>query len=324
MSVDIVLANGDLITVDEKSHPDLNRALHGGGAHNFGIVTSLTLKLYPYKGMWGGVNVVVEEHFDKVFDAYDAYTRELVEDGKAHMIMDFFRKDGQILVAQFMGYPEPLENPPIFHGLRRIPNVTNTLRLADYSDLASEMAEATDSTGKRNAYWTLAVEYDIDLVRSIYELWARTTEPHTNRARFALDLNHITPAMRNRAARQGVPNVYGLEGPDWPLINILLTGVWDNEVDDEAVTAVLRDLGSAIEALAERRGKSLRFKYMNYANQEQDVIAGFGEKNAAFLKEIAGKYDPEGVFQELHVGAFKLGAGTPSMQPRQGGIPGRL
>lgn len=306
MSVDIVLADGHLITVDEKSHPELNRALHGGGAHNYGIVTNLTLKLHPYKGMWGGMNIVVEEHFDKVFDEYDAYTHGLVEDGKAHLIMDFFRKDGQILVAQFMGYPEPLADPPIFHGLRHIPSAANTLRLADYSDLASEMAEVTDSTGKRNAYWTLAVEYDIDLIRSIYELWVQTTEPHVNQARFALDLNHITPAMRNRAARDGVPNVYGLEGPDVPLINILLTGVWYNEVHDETATAVLRHLGTAIEALATQREKSIKFKYMNYANQKQDVIASFGEKNVAFLKEVSERYDPEGVFQELHQGTFKL------------------
>lgn len=41
---------------------------------------------------------------------------------------------------------------------------------------------------------------------------------------------------------------------------------------------------------------------MNYAHQRQDVIGWFGEKSKAFLKQVAVKYDPDGVFQS----GFKL------------------
>ncbi|KAM5372615.1 hypothetical protein ACJZ2D_007389 [Fusarium nematophilum] len=309
VSADIVLANGDLVTADKSSHPDLFKALHGGGAHNFGIVTSLTLKLYPYKGMWGGLHAVAESNFDRVFDEYDAYTRNLVKDGKAHMILDFTRQEGQIVVAQFIGYPEPVENPPIFDGFRRIPSLLSTLRLADYSALATEMANTTDSRGKRNAYWTLALQYDIGLLRAIYNLWAGNTEPYASRFQLVLDMNHITPAMRNKAAREGAGNLYGLEGPELPLTNILLTNVWENESDDEEGVAILRNLGNEIESLARRQGSSIPFKYMNYSNQEQDVIGGLKKKHRLFLRDVASKYDPEGVFQELQPGGFKLNGG---------------
>ncbi|KAH7177106.1 hypothetical protein EDB81DRAFT_864428 [Dactylonectria macrodidyma] len=311
VSSDIVLANGDLITVDSASHPDLNQALRGGGAHNFGIVTSLTLKIYPYKGMWGGVNVVAEKHFDAFFDEYDTYTRNLVKDGKAHMILDFVRKDGEMVAAQFVGYPDSLPNPHIYDGFRRIPSVMNTLRLADYSALAAEVAEVTDSGGQRNGYWTTAMEYDINLLKAVYKLWAEKTE--TCRMKTVLDFNHITPGMRNKAAREGKRNLYGLEGPDEPLSNILLTATWDNESDDEEAASLLKSLGDAIDDLARRHGKSLQFRYMNYANQQQDVIAGLGAENKAFLIEVAAKYDPEAVFQKLQPGTFKIdasGSGT--------------
>ncbi|KAB8217744.1 hypothetical protein BDV33DRAFT_176750 [Aspergillus novoparasiticus] len=318
VSVDIVLATGETVTVNSSDHLDLFKAIRGGGAHNFGIVTSLTLKLYPFQGMWGGMNVVSEEHFDAVFAAYDVYTKDLFRNGKAHIIMDFFRQDGEMVVAQFMGYPEPLSDPPIFENLRRIPSALNTLRLADNSDLASEMAQVTDSTGKRNSYWTLAMEYDINLLRSAFELWARKTKPLANRFRFAFDVNHITPAMRNKAAREGRHNVYGLEGPDEPLTNILLTAVWEQERDDAQVQCILRDLGEALEALAQSRGKHRLFKYMNYANHEQDVISGFGSKSKAFLLAVSAKYDPESVFQKLQTGGFKLDAsGRPFGSPHQ-------
>ncbi|KAL4766866.1 hypothetical protein BDW60DRAFT_212518 [Aspergillus nidulans var. acristatus] len=305
LSVDIVLADGRLITV-ENSHPDLNRALHGGGAHNFGIVTDLTLKLHPYKGMWGGYYAVQEEHFDAVFTAYDNYTRKLPSDGKAHMIVDFFRKDGMMIAVHFMGYPEPLNDPPIYDEIRRIPSVGNTLRLAEYSNLAEEMQQVTDCRGMRNAYWTVCMGYNIHLLRAAYANWARITQPYVGRLRFAFDVNHITPAMRNQAARKGSGNLYGLEGPDEPLTIILLTSTWTDEGDDEEVVSVLTRLGAMIEALAQEHGKYQSFKYMNYAHQQQDVIASFGEKNKAFLKEVAAKYDPNGVFQRLQVGGFKL------------------
>lgn len=315
MSADIVLASGELITVSDASHPDLHIALHGGGAANFGIVTSLTLKVFPYHGMFGGLTAIDESHFDAVFDAYNTYTQELVQDKKAHMIMDFVPKGGRMLCALYMGYPGISPDPAIFRRLRNIPSVANTLRVSDYSELATEMAEATNSRGKRNAYWTLSMEYDIDLVRSVYDVFTQTTNRYLNRYRFALDFNHITPAMRNQAAREGTANVYGLEGPDEHLTNILITAVWENESDDAQITTILRQLGAAFEELARQRGKDRQFKYMNYANQEQDVIAGFGEKNKAFLKQVAARYDPTGVFQTLRQGPWKLEM-TASLSPK--------
>ncbi|KAL4769304.1 hypothetical protein BDW60DRAFT_210228 [Aspergillus nidulans var. acristatus] len=306
-SVDIVLANGDLVVANANSHPDLFKALRGGGAHNFGIVTSLTLKVYPYDGFWGGLNATTEEHFDELFEAYDQYTQDLVEDGNAHMIVDFCRgEDGRMVAVQFMGYPEPVAKPPIYERICAIPSAARTLRLADYSNLAAEMAEVTDSRGKRNAYWTLAMGYDINLIKSVYDVWAKMTEPCGDRLRFALDLNHITPAMRNKAAADGRGNVYGLEGPDTPMINVLLTAVWENESDDDEATSTLKGLYNAIEALTRQFAQSHSFRYMNYAHQEQDVIAGFGASNKSFLLEVAARYDPEGVFQYLQRGGFKL------------------
>jgi len=250
--------------VDDTTHGRLHKALHGGGAANFGIVTSLTLKVYPYYGMWGGLTLIDESHFDAVFDAYDAYTRELAQDGKAHMIMDFVPKDGgRMACALYMGYPGTEPDPAIFRRLSNIPSLVNSLRVADYSDLATEMAERTNSRGRRNAYWTLSMEYDIDLIRSIYNLFNETSRRYNDRYRFALDFNHITPTMRNKAAREGTGNVYGLEGPDEPLTNVLITAVWEKDSDNEQITTLLREMGTAFEELARQRGKSRLFKYMN-------------------------------------------------------------
>lgn len=53
IKMNVVLANGTAITVSESSHTDLWWAMRGAG-HNFGILTSFEMKIYP---------VTVESYF---------------------------------------------------------------------------------------------------------------------------------------------------------------------------------------------------------------------------------------------------------------------
>lgn len=46
IGLNVVLANGTAIMVSETSYPDLWWAMRGAG-HNFGIVTSFDMKIYP-------------------------------------------------------------------------------------------------------------------------------------------------------------------------------------------------------------------------------------------------------------------------------------
>lgn len=47
VETEVVLANGEIITCNEKNHPDLFWACRGGGGGNFGIHTSFTFKAFP-------------------------------------------------------------------------------------------------------------------------------------------------------------------------------------------------------------------------------------------------------------------------------------
>ena len=48
------------------------------------------------------------------------------------------------------------------------------------------------------------------------------------------------------------------------------------------------------------------FIYLNYALQSQDPIASYGEESVARLRAVSSRYDPQGVFQRLCPGGFKL------------------
>ena len=71
-----MLANGEVVTASAAEHPDLFWGLHGGGG-NFGVVTSMRLKLYPLANVWGGLLLWPADEAPRVLRAY----RDFIEGG---------------------------------------------------------------------------------------------------------------------------------------------------------------------------------------------------------------------------------------------------
>jgi FAD/FMN-containing dehydrogenase len=57
LAAEIVTANGELLHVDEESHPDLFWAIRGGGG-NFGVATRFKFRLQPLPSFVGGVLIL--------------------------------------------------------------------------------------------------------------------------------------------------------------------------------------------------------------------------------------------------------------------------
>jgi hypothetical protein len=82
---------------------------------------------------------------------------------------------------------------------------------------------------------------------------------------------------------------------------------WSSAADDFRILAASRNFISRANATAYAQGLGNRFLYQNYAGQEQDVFASYGQENLERLREVGRKYDPNGVWQKLQPGYFKLG-----------------
>ena len=81
---------------------------------------------------------------------------------------------------------------------------------------------------------------------------------------------------------------------------------WEDVADDAQVKSIVNGIISKSTALAKSRGLYNRYLYENYVYIEQDVFSGYGEANKNRLIRISKEYDPEGVFQFLQPGYFKL------------------
>ena len=74
IEMDVVLADGSMITVSDASHPDLYWGMRGAG-HNFGIVTRFNYKVYniPYPE-WHIANLVfTNDKLEAVFELTNTY-----------------------------------------------------------------------------------------------------------------------------------------------------------------------------------------------------------------------------------------------------------
>lgn len=80
LAAELVTADGEVLTVDDASDPDLMWGLRGGGG-NFGIVTRFTFALHPVAPAWGGMVMypgqLAGEVLRAVNEVGDAAPREL-------------------------------------------------------------------------------------------------------------------------------------------------------------------------------------------------------------------------------------------------------
>ena len=88
---------------------------------------------------------------------------------------------------------------------------------------------------------------------------------------------------------------------------LVLTCGWSLETDDSMVLATSAKFLDEVEKLAASKGLSKTFLYLNDAAMDQRPIESYGDENVQKLKKISSQYDPDGVFQKLAKGGFKLG-----------------
>ncbi len=76
--------------------------------------------------------------------------------------------------------------------------------------------------------------------------------------------------------------------------------------NDKAALAAIQNITAKVEALAQKQGLYLESKIMNDAGFNQNVLASYGPDNLKRLRDVASRYDPFQVFQNLQKDGFLL------------------
>ena len=81
---------------------------------------------------------------------------------------------------------------------------------------------------------------------------------------------------------------------------------WQRAEQDALLQQAGAELIDGIRDYAVSIGADNPYLYLDYADQTQDPLAGYGEENVKKMKAAAKKYDPHGLFQKLVPGGFKI------------------
>ncbi|KAJ4346461.1 uncharacterized protein N0V89_010390 [Didymosphaeria variabile] len=304
-SFEVVTASGAIITASPTSHADLYWSLRGGG-NNFGIVTRFNLETIPQSLMWGGSRILLEPQFPAAIDAFSNLGVNSPQDVAAAQILSFVYYQNTKSASADLQHAKPIANASIFSEYLAIPATSDTTSVRTLANLTLDFNNKNPN-GLRESYWTATFKLDRDFTAFIKDVFFEEVLSIADADALipAITLQVITiPMLRNFAKHGG--NALGLSKEDGPFLLIDSSTMWADEADDERILRTHRRIIERSVEEAKKRGLFVEYIYMNYASQFQDVIPSYGAENHARLKAVAKKYDPQGVFQVLQPGYFKL------------------
>ncbi|KAH6637692.1 hypothetical protein C7974DRAFT_374351 [Boeremia exigua] len=309
LEFEVVLADGNIVTASKTHNPDLFTVLKGGN-NNFGIVTQFKFRTFAYAGMWGGLVSYPEATIQDQFKALVNFADNMNENPKsAVIVMPFYSSSiDNHLILNAYDHAEPVVRPSAYNDFLAIPgNMSDTTALTDMSSLAAALAAPTTMSVH---FGTLTFANDLRVMVEAHKIYlevvANLKTKVTGEWQIYILYQPLAPAYwKDSAARGG--NVLGLErfnGQTLCLYQPYMS--WQGAAQNELFQQAGADLINRIRTYAVSIGADNPYLYLDYADMTQDPLVGYGVENVEKMKAAAQKYDPQGIFQKLVPGGFKI------------------
>ena len=292
LEVELVTADGRVVTASEDENTELFWALHGGSG-NFGIATKLVFRLHPLAASTFALLLWPAEAGPEVARTF----RDLIDAGAPTQLGGG--------VAYLTGPPEPFV-PESLHNGRAVGLIgvyagtkaelqevlAPIYALDPQGGLTEEMPYAEiqcaidDPPGFRN-YWSAS--HLASLPDEALDLYCRQGEEMI----VPSPSQHLLIPWGGAVADQAT---------DWPMTHRSATwvthpfGLWDDQGDDERGKAWVK------RSVAELKPYDVGSAYLNFMADagEDQVRASYGEENYARLSAVKSEFDPDNVFHRHH------------------------
>jgi FAD/FMN-containing dehydrogenase len=286
LSVELVTADGKLVTASATEHPDLFWALRGGGG-NFGVATSFEFQLHHQDAVLAGVSLFPIDQFDAAFDFYrefsatkpdelTVYFESLVEPETGVPVCGFaFCYSGDLTEGERVIAPLKQFGTPALQEIAPMPFA-----------VWQQAFDASFPHGRRY-YWKGSLFRDMtdDVRAAVKDASLRRQHPASVIAveGYAGAMNRVDPTATAFAQRDA-------------RFQIVIVGGWDDPADDEAGGVWVRGLHAAIEPHS-LQAPFLNFNVLDGGDRQERVRGAFGS-NWDRLIEVKRRYDPANLFHE--------------------------
>ncbi|EJP63046.1 6-hydroxy-D-nicotine oxidase [Beauveria bassiana ARSEF 2860] len=312
---EVVLASGQIVHANQNTNSDLYKALKGGST-NFGIVTKVDLAAFDFDEMWGGQLLLAlsgpESGHAQTIETITNATVDFVAENHSDLdsgiqIVATYLRNGTRLVDVALSNTANIANPPALQPFLKLPNqIRDTSRHASLAELAHETSLAIPR-GFRYVTASVTVSNDKDTLLDFWKAVDDVYDGLTVKDRIDWLVSVVPqPQIQQTHAKSRGGNVLGLENVEQDQLVLWLVSRWNDAGLDATMEDARQKFIDAAVSVGQKHGTYSPFIYLNYASPKQDPLCGYGAENFAFMKTVAKKYDPFGVFQRLQPGGFKL------------------
>ncbi|MFD3875689.1 FAD-binding protein [Streptomyces sp. NPDC058623] len=291
LGVDLVTADGERVTATAEDHPELFWALHGGGG-NFGIATSMTLRLHELPAMSIAFLLYLPEYGPEVVRTFRAVIEEGPREASGAALYltgppeEFVPKHlvGRLMAGVLLTYAGPEdEMRGLAEPLLALPHESEVVTAIAYADLQCMI---DDPPGLRN-YWS--AEYLTGLPDAFVDAFcarAGTMPVPTGTQHLVFPQGG---AIADGPADYPVP----YRDAAWAVHPF---AIWEDPADDEPCRQWVK------EVRADAAPWSTGAVYLNFTGNEGAgrIVAGLGAENMRRLGMVKQEYDPDNVFRFNH------------------------
>jgi FAD/FMN-containing dehydrogenase len=296
VSLELVLASGEVIEVSAESHPELFWALRGGGG-NFGIVTRFTFRAHDFGPMMRiGVSVYEPEQAAAALRGYASMVPALPRTVGWHAALKH-----DMPALPFV--------PPSYVGKRLLMLVSMWLDDAE-DPAAAEMIDRLTELGEPCIKASTVLPFAGGVQRLIdveFEDGHRYYTKEAHVADLADEAVDRLVASWQDMPMEGEVEIIGLGGAigdvaeaDTAFANrgyllwLNFAMRWDDPADDEDYIARTRE---AVASLTPWTGRGVYVNMLNFDEQDRVVEALGGPEKYAGLARLKARYDPANLFR---------------------------
>ena len=283
LSYDIVLATGDSIRATADDHADLFWALKGGGG-NFGVVTSITYRMYPITTVISGMVLHPLAEARKVLEFYRDFVTSGLPDELTVYAASLSTPDGHPVIAFIPCWcgDDLAQGERVLDPLRKFGSpIADLINRMPYSAM-QQMIDPGAPFGLRS-YWKS--RFLRELPDTAIDTFVQFAETRTSPRSFAL-LEHAHGAV-SRVQPNATAFPTRSDGFDLVLISL-----WDNAEEDPRHIEWTRTFHSAMQPW------SAGSVYVNSLDQDDGArVPEAYAQNYARLSSIKATYDPNNRFR---------------------------
>jgi hypothetical protein len=286
LSVELVTAEGEVMTASEELNSDLFWGIRGAGA-NFGIVTSFRYRLHPLPGVLAGLLLHPRDRAGELIPFYREFLTNTPDE--LDTTLTFMNApDGTPLVAIVVVFAGPVaEGERLLEPLRKFgPPLADLIRPMAYTE-AQKMVDDAVPSGNRY-YWKS--NFVDTLGNELAELLREGADAMPSPLSIIL-LFEMKGAIR-RVAKEAM----AFDHRD-PKFEMSIIAQWTDSTADAANISWARELWAAAQPFV---STAVYANHMTFDESVDRVRAAYGASKYGRLVDLKTKYDPLNVFRQNH------------------------